>query len=464
MLRLSTISEARPGTEVLLVHAPYPGRLMFEGHPTSMLSAIAPFAARSGTSAVGYLDPGTPSEAFYSRLRELSRTARVVCISTSTAAIEEASRVALEARAGGGEELLVLGGGPHEDDCAEKMAERIPEVDLSIAGDAEHLLADVLDAFLGTEATPSEFCTALVPPLISHALGRGVASSCWWDGPVSVHFNGEPGPAHPRPIIEKPVRFTVFNATRVLPVMVSRGCPYGRCTFCAEGGSGQVVEEDFGWIESLMNAHPGAPLYFQDSIFPRTQSVEKRLLPLLREARVPWGCQVYLGMLSERFVRQLADHGCRYLYTGVESGGARILAAIGKPGLARDVVLQRIHWIRAAGMKIGISLMFGALSPEGALLETPATVIETMDLVSAIYATGVEVAGVYPNVETVLPGTGLAQTLAGAGVHPDFYRMPRFSRFAVLEDGGVGYNFATLRCQTLTTRIVVDAIIMATTG
>ena len=89
------IPEAGEDTRVLLVHAPYPGRLKFDGLPSSLLHAIAPFAA-SGTAeamgeTLGYLDPGTPSEAFYGRLRELVAGGRLraACISTSTAAIEE---------------------------------------------------------------------------------------------------------------------------------------------------------------------------------------------------------------------------------------------------------------------------------------------------------------------------------------------------------------------------------------
>jgi hypothetical protein len=56
----------------------------------------------------------------------------------------------------------------------------------------------------------------------------------------------------------------------------------------------------------------------------------------------------------------------------------------------------------------------------------------------------VPVAGFYPNIMTVLPGTALARGLASHGMPLDFYRMPRSQAFRDFEDGAVGYNFTTL--------------------
>jgi len=57
---------------------------------------------------------------------------------------------------------------------------------------------------------------------------------------------------------------------------------------------------------------------------------------------------------------------------------------------------------------------------------------------------GLNIAGVYPNVLTVLPGTLLARALASDGAGLDFYRVPRTAEFEDMEDGAVGHNFATL--------------------
>jgi hypothetical protein len=228
--------------------------------------------------------------------------------------------------------------------------------------------------------------------------------------------------------------------------MVSRGCAYGRCTFCAEGkrGGGQLVRRDFTWLEELLAGSPGAALYFQDSIFPINQVVRDELLPMLRAWGGEWGCQVYLRALSRRFVRLLAEHGCTYVYTGLETASSEILTAIGKTSLNRELALERLAWLRDEGLRVGISLMFGSMSTAGALLETEETVDETVALAQAIVRAGVDVTGFYPNVQTVLPGTALARGLAAAGHELDFYRVPLCETFNALEDGGVGYNFLTI--------------------
>ena len=87
---LKTISEATTASTVLLLHSPYPGRLMFRGIPSSMLAAATPFllSRRGQEERVGYLDPVTASPAFYDRLGTIlaNGQVRVLCVSTSTAA------------------------------------------------------------------------------------------------------------------------------------------------------------------------------------------------------------------------------------------------------------------------------------------------------------------------------------------------------------------------------------------
>ena len=457
---IHTLQRATEDTEVLLVHAPYPGDLKFRGVPSSLLAAAAPFVDSSAAleHPAGYLDPVASSPAFYAELRSLLLSGRVraLCLSTSTAAIEEAARIARLTKTTA-PDVIVIAGGPHEDDCDLKMAEKLPDIDISVAGQAEFLLERLLTDSLGSGQTARRFCLSLPDQLRTGLPIHGQCSltgSCW-GGVRTVRIDGPAPPAsslRTRVVPDELPRFSVFDAPYTLPVMVSRGCPYGRCTFCAEAirGGGSVVHENFDWIADLMAMHPGAALYFQDSIFPNGRAVRERLLPLLRDLDVEWGAQVYLRMLGQRTLRDLASHGCRYVYTGLESGSAPILDAVGKAGLSPELALERLGWTRDLGLRVGVSLMFGVMAPDGALLETPDTVSQTLGLAEAIIHSGVDVTGFYPNVLTVLPATRLARGLAESGIELDFYRMPRAPVFDVLEDGGIGYNFLT--CRTPSTR------------
>ena len=149
-----TIQRATSSTRVLLVHAPYPGRLKFDSQPSSLLCAAAPVVSALGAlgrlEEVGYLDPGAATGEFYEELERIASggSLKVVCISTSTAAIEEAARTAKLAREASRHEVLIIAGGPHEDDVEESMASRIPEVDISVGGDGEQVLWPIVQAYL----------------------------------------------------------------------------------------------------------------------------------------------------------------------------------------------------------------------------------------------------------------------------------------------------------------------------
>lgn len=451
------IPTANAATEVLLIHAPYPGTLRFPGHPTSLLHAAAPLAdalaARGELGLLGLLDPGNTSERFYEDLRVLLKPGpvRVVGVSTSTAAIEETARIVALVREVRGDAVLVVVGGPHEDDVDEKVASRIAGVDVSVAGDGGLALRVLVEDFLeAINVGPADVVRGFPERLLSASdrRGRFVVTSRWFeDGAMSFDFGpADVGELAKRPLVDRRVRFSVFDAPETVPLLMSRGCSYGACSFCAEGGDklSRDVLRGFEHVRELVAARPGAALYFQDSIFPTSPQVRGELLPLLRELGVEWGAQVYLGTLSKPWVEELARHGCRYLYTGLESASVDVLRAIGKASLAPDQVVERLEWASSSGVSVGVSLMFGAMALDGRVVENGESIEATMRLSEGIVDAGIRVAGFYPNVATVLPGTALARGLTRAGFDLDFYRMPRTPAFAAFEDGGVGYNFASL--------------------
>jgi hypothetical protein len=262
-----------------------------------------------------------------------------------------------------------------------------------------------------------------------------------------------------RPWTDRRVRFDVFGGMETLPLMVSRGCPYGRCTFCGEAGyGGQRVAQDLASLDHVLQAFPGAAIYFQDSIFPSSSAVRTALLPLLRDAGRPWGCQVFLPTLSRAFASLIAEHGCRYVYTGLESGSPALRACVGKSAFHDEVIFERLAWLSDAGVELGISLMFGVIDERGCLQETEATVEQTVELACKIVARGIQVVGFYPNVMTVLPGTRVDRGLRAAGHVLDFYRMPHVMEFEGLEDGGVGYNFASIPGMSGDANALVNAV------
>ncbi|MFN7590094.1 MAG: B12-binding domain-containing radical SAM protein [Planctomycetota bacterium] len=447
------VAEPTPGTRVVLLQAPYPGSLKFDSQPSSLLHAVAVYAqrlAREGrVEELGWVDPGVPTPDYRQRLDVVlaSPRTRVLLVSTTNAAIEEAAWVVQRARQVRGEGLLVVVGGPHEDDVEEPAAKRISGTNLSLAGDCEFVVDHLLREFETSSLSPAEFSRWFWEQVSAARLKGRVAVSHPELGTKRLELGRiESSDLVPPPWTTKRVRFSVFDAEETLPLLVSRGCSYGRCTFCAEPNqaSSRVVYETFDWVRELAASRPGAAIYFQDSIFPKTQAVEEQLLPMLKRLGAPWGAQVYLRALSRSWLEKLREHGCQYIYTGLESASTTVLAGIGKSGFSSDVALERLAWCRELGLRVGISIMFGAIDLNARVLETLGTVAETMALARTISRSGLHVTGFYPNVMTVLAGTQLERALRSRGVRLDFYRMPRAPEFAAFEDGGVGWNYLTM--------------------
>lgn len=444
-----------PGIRVLFVHAPYPGISKFSGEPTSLLNAITPLIEQSATggtdprSEVAVYDPDLSGAEFYCQLEEFLHSAeqlRVVGISTSTAAIEETRSICATVRRVLGSNTLLIVGGPHEDDVNIKTAARLDDVDISIGGDAEFILADIVNQFLDQDLPPSAFCRQLLSDSkVRPEVGSITLTSPWASGMKPIVRAGRPitgDDLRARARFERPANFSVFDGAPTHQLMVSRGCSYGKCTFCAEATQGgSTIMSDVAWLKEVIDAaQPGDALYFQDSIFPlHASAVKNEVLPLLRDSGLRWGCQVFLAGLSMDRIRTLEAHGCEYVYTGLESGVQSLRADVGKLVLNDDTVASRFRDLASSRMNVGVSVMFGALAGP-AVRETPETVKATMDFARWLVDAGVKVVGFYPNVQTLLPGTPAATHFPDV----DFYSMPAFDEFHVLEDGGIGYNFATI--------------------
>jgi hypothetical protein len=266
------VPPAQPGNTVLLIHAPYPARPRFDGLPSSLLTGSSRLIEHLVERGVtfGLMDPGTSSETFYESVELILRSGsvRVVCISTSTAAIEETVRIVRLVRSVCGSKVLVVVGGPHEDACRLKVAEAVPEVDVSIAGDGEFVLLELVRRFLQFADSVSSVASAL--EFLGHAdnclRGRGTATSRAWGQPFGRPFDfgsTDIESFHRRCCVARPVRFEVFPGGVAVPLTISRGCSYGQCTFCSEGIAGVKAQvcADFDWITDLSARHPGVPLY-----------------------------------------------------------------------------------------------------------------------------------------------------------------------------------------------------------
>jgi len=165
--------------------------------------------------------------------------------------------------------------------------------------------------------------------------------------------------------------------------------------------------------ERLANGESGATLLSEHG-FEVTSGQERLLarnLPLLQ-----WGGQLTFGILesfeqagfAERVLSLMCEAGCTYLYFGLESMSASIMAQIHKTRSSRNAgtwperVRRMLSLVKDAGIRAGSSVLFGLNG------ETRETIDETIQGVQSLLEDGL-LWIVSPNLMTYHPGTAITR-------------------------------------------------------
>jgi anaerobic magnesium-protoporphyrin IX monomethyl ester cyclase len=213
---------------------------------------------------------------------------------------------------------------------------------------------------------------------------------------------------------------STMGRMRFLPVLTSRGCPFG-CSYCpyptGQGlkwryrSPGNVVDE----IERLVRDFQVEYVLFRDPMFSLNQ---KRVVAiceeiLRRDLKVKWACETRVDCLEEPTIAIMAQAGCTGINFGVESSDPEIQKGVHrKPILVqefvRTVALCRRHRIR--------TFAFFIVGLPG---DTVETILDTLRFAVDIGASWTQF-----TVATPFIGTKLHQWAAGHGlIADDHYRI-----------------------------------------
>jgi anaerobic magnesium-protoporphyrin IX monomethyl ester cyclase len=129
-----------------------------------------------------------------------------------------------------------------------------------------------------------------------------------------------------------------FVPELILPYLATRGCYWGRCTFCdhfqgyVEGFRTKQVDQIVQEIEFLKNKHETRFFHFTDESYPPAlfRKLSKQLIE--KKSDVVWTTHMRFeeSLLDEEVWRDVWDSGCRYLHFGYESGNQRVLKLMDK--------------------------------------------------------------------------------------------------------------------------------------
>ena len=162
------------------------------------------------------------------------------------------------------------------------------------------------------------------------------------------------------------------------------GCSHNKCTFCGTYAGRRFKIKDEGTIlEDL--AFAACYMKRQDRLFVCDGDglimPQKKLVWLLSRIRemLPWVRRVgmyanakSIRMKTDEELVRLRELGLGILYLGVESGDDRVLEEIRKGSTAQNLILQGQR-VKAAGIKLSVTVLLGLGGPDGSLDHARAT-------------------------------------------------------------------------------------------
>ena len=223
--------------------------------------------------------------------------------------------------------------------------------DTAIMYEGEHALLWLLEALAGERAIAS------VPNLI-YRTSDGIQ--------VNKEIHTEKTTALPLPDFDGLPLDSYFVPVRILPYLATRGCYWGRCTFCDHGQgyfdqyrgmpAHQVIEQ----VKALKEKYHADHFLFADESYP--PALFKKVIQLLVEQNVgiKWTTLIrFEETLSDpELWRLAAQSGCCTLYYGMESANERVLNLMDKH-VKKTVIENNLKLAAGAGIWNHVMAFYG---------------------------------------------------------------------------------------------------------
>ena len=152
----------------------------------------------------------------------------------------------------------------------------------------------------------------------------------------------------------------------ILPYLATRGCYYGRCTFCdhfqgyVEGFRTKQVDQIAEEIKFLKDKHGTRFFHFTDESYPPAlfQKLSRKLI--YDKLDIAWTTHMRFeeSLLEEQVWKDVAESGCKYLHFGYESGNQRVLKLMDK-STKLDAIETNLRMSSEAGIWNHLMGFFG---------------------------------------------------------------------------------------------------------
>lgn len=278
--------------------------------------------------------------------------------------------------------VVLLAGGPHATFESEQTLRDIPEVDFLVAAEGEHAVPMLLDHLNAGKTDYAEL------PNLVWRNGEEIEKNAVRFLPSLDEF--------PTPDWEllEPDKFALkpngifTKAKRIIPMVVTRGCPYV-CTFCgAPTMTGRplrrrAVENVLDEIEQLQKTYGVDEFHFMDDNFTLHPSYLQQFCQgvIDRGLKIWWACPngVRLDSLRPGTLKLMQQSGCYSFAVGIEVGTQRMLDVI-KKDLTLETIRAQLDMIRETTPKIRVTGFFILGLPEESVGDVLKTILFAMTL------------------------------------------------------------------------------------
>ncbi|MDE3018377.1 MAG: radical SAM protein, partial [Nitrospirota bacterium] len=222
--------------------------------------------------------------------------------------------------------------------------------DSAIMYEGEHALLWLLDALAGGRAIES------VPNLM-------------YRDAAGIHVNKdiytEKTGALPLPDFEGLPLDRYFSPVRILPYLATRGCYWGRCTFCDHGQGyfdqyrGLPAQDVVRQVKALKDKYQAEHFLFADESYP--PALFKKVSQLLVEQKVgiKWTTLIrFEETLNAQDMELAAQAGCCTLYYGMESANERVLGLMDKH-VKKSIIARNLKDAAQAGIWNHVMAFYG---------------------------------------------------------------------------------------------------------
>lgn len=157
-----------------------------------------------------------------------------------------------------------------------------------------------------------------------------------------------------------------FIPERILPYQATRGCYWGRCSFCDHGQGyldqyrGKQASQVVAEIKGLQEKYHVDYFLFPDESYPPALFKKVALLLVEQNVKIKWTTPIrFEETLQDPEVWQLAAKaGCRALYFGMESANERVLGLMHKH-VRKQVIENNLRESAKAGIWNHVMAFYG---------------------------------------------------------------------------------------------------------